>query len=170
MNVLWWIRGHSRTFRTFVANRIGKIQLVTSPNQWRYVPPQLNPADYLTRGLKVSEVIDKESWWNGPKYLQDVDETTWPEKKVPIISQEAKGEVKKKYASEMTMMALESLKNELQRLDPKCFSSWRRYVKVFSWVMRFINNCRVNKDYRVLGELSLDEIQDVEKLVIKNVQ
>ena len=44
-NVLWWIRGHSRVFKPFVANRIGEIQLVTDPDQWRYVPTQLNPAD-----------------------------------------------------------------------------------------------------------------------------
>ena len=33
-NVLWWIRGHSRVFKPFVANRIGEIQSVTNPDQW----------------------------------------------------------------------------------------------------------------------------------------
>ena len=33
-NVLWWIRGHSKAFKPFVANRIGQIQLVTNPDQW----------------------------------------------------------------------------------------------------------------------------------------
>ena len=45
-----------KIFKPFVANRIGEIQLFTSPNQWRYVPTEFNPADYLTRGLKVLEL------------------------------------------------------------------------------------------------------------------
>ena len=50
MNVPWWIRGRSRKFKPFVANRIGEIQSLTNPKQWRYVPTNANPADFLTRG------------------------------------------------------------------------------------------------------------------------
>ena len=38
MNVLWWIRGRSRIFKPFVANRVGEIQSLTNPKQWRFVP------------------------------------------------------------------------------------------------------------------------------------
>ena len=58
-DVLWWIRGYSRVFKPFVANRIGEIQLHSSQNQWRYIPTNMNPADHLTRGLKVAELIEK---------------------------------------------------------------------------------------------------------------
>jgi len=34
-NVFWWIRGCSRAYKPFVANRIGEIQSVSSPDQWR---------------------------------------------------------------------------------------------------------------------------------------
>ena len=30
-NVLWWIKGHSRVYKPFVANRIGEIQSCTNP-------------------------------------------------------------------------------------------------------------------------------------------
>ena len=33
MNVLWWIRGSSQSFKTFVANRVGKIQSCANPEQ-----------------------------------------------------------------------------------------------------------------------------------------
>ena len=45
MNVLWWVRNHSRNFKPFVSNRIGEIQTNSKPEQWRYVPTELNPAD-----------------------------------------------------------------------------------------------------------------------------
>ena len=69
-DVLWWVRGYSRIFKPFVANRIGEIQSSSNPEQWRYVPTKINPADHLTRGLKVSELIEKNSWWEGPEYLR----------------------------------------------------------------------------------------------------
>ncbi|XP_053398139.1 uncharacterized protein LOC128556613 [Mercenaria mercenaria] len=35
MNVLYWIHGASRQYKTFVANRVGSIHEITSPSQWR---------------------------------------------------------------------------------------------------------------------------------------
>ena len=43
-------------------------------------------------------------------------------------------------------------------------------TRIYSWVMRFISNCHVNKEHRMKGELSLDEIRDTKKLIIKNMQ
>ena len=34
-NVLWWIHGHSQDFKPFVANRVGEMQPITHPEQWR---------------------------------------------------------------------------------------------------------------------------------------
>ena len=70
MNVLWWIRGRSRNFKPFVANRIGEIQTKSNPEQWRYVPTKENPADYLTRGKSVSELANADIWWKGPEFLE----------------------------------------------------------------------------------------------------
>ena len=83
-SVLWWIRGHGKIFKPFVANRIGEIQSLTNPDQWRYVPTESIPADYLTRGLKVSELVERESWWEGPKYLQDIEER-WPKTRCLVL-------------------------------------------------------------------------------------
>ena len=54
MNTLWWIRGHSRSFKPSVANCVGEIQNMTSPEQWKYVPTQNIAADHLTRGMAAS--------------------------------------------------------------------------------------------------------------------
>ena len=50
-NVLWWVKGHSRHFKSFVANRIGKMQAATNTEKWRYVTTKEHPADYLTPGV-----------------------------------------------------------------------------------------------------------------------
>ena len=56
-NVLHWIRSESRTFKQFVANRVGEIHRATDPDQWRHVPGELNPADLPTRGILASELV-----------------------------------------------------------------------------------------------------------------
>ena len=66
MDVMYWIRGQSRKFKPFVANRVGEIQASTNPEQWRYVLTKQNPADLLTRGLSVSTLSEQEKWLKGP--------------------------------------------------------------------------------------------------------
>ena len=94
INVLWWVRGRSRSFKPFVANRVGEIQTATDPKQWRYVPTNKNPADLLTRGLKLSELTKNENWWTGTDFLAH-EESEWPVNKVVIEQGAAKEEVKK---------------------------------------------------------------------------
>jgi len=71
MNVLWWIRGRSRIFKPFVANRVGEIQSLTNPKQCRFVPTNENPADFTTKGVRVSDMAKEKKWWSGPEFLQN---------------------------------------------------------------------------------------------------
>ena len=50
-DVIFWIQGQSRRYKTFVANRISGIHRKSSPRQWRPVPTDLNCAYDATRGL-----------------------------------------------------------------------------------------------------------------------
>lgn len=60
MDVLYWIRGQSRRFKPFVANREGEIQTLTNPEQWKHVPTKQNPADLL-RGQMFPRSSKKKS-------------------------------------------------------------------------------------------------------------
>ena len=51
MLVLQYINNHTKRFQTFVANRVALIHDGSSPDQWRYVNTELNPADDASRGL-----------------------------------------------------------------------------------------------------------------------
>jgi len=95
-NVLWWIGGHSHTFKPFIANRVEEIHLSSSPDQWRHVLTAVNPADYLTREVKVEELVNLKTWWEGPEYLKQ-DESTWPRNVTDKEPSDALKEVKKTY-------------------------------------------------------------------------
>ena len=51
--VLQYINNESRRFHRFVAMRLKEIHEHTKPEQWRYVPGKLNPADDGSRGLPI---------------------------------------------------------------------------------------------------------------------
>ena len=92
-NVGYWIRSQSRSFKPFVANRVGEIHEDSNPDQWRYVPGNLNPADHGTRGLTVGELIDNECWWRGPEFLMQ-PETKWPKGAFTEATKETREEMK----------------------------------------------------------------------------
>ena len=173
MDVLWWIRGYSRVYKPFVANRVGDIQSCSDPEQWRYVPTGINPADYLTRGLRATELDEKKNWWAGPEYLQSPEEE-WPVNKGCKPSGFVVKEMRKKYVGSRdgTSLVISNVlcdKTEW-RLDPKRYSSWTRFLIVYSWVNRFISNCVEDEKHRVKGGLTLNELNDVEKIIVKDMQ
>lgn len=70
--VLGYINNEARRFHTFVTNRVQKIHLSTTPQQWRYVPTNENPADHASRGLNIDEIL-KTNWLTGPSFLWKKD-------------------------------------------------------------------------------------------------
>nr|XP_039254127.1 uncharacterized protein LOC120331151 [Styela clava] len=72
------IYNSSKRFPTFIANRLAKIEEGSEPHQWRYVPSELNPADYASRGMTAKKLIAKKSWLQGPEFLYQ-NEENWPQ-------------------------------------------------------------------------------------------
>ena len=55
MNVLAWVKNHSRRFKVEVGNRIA--ESVSESDQWQHVRSKTNPADKATRGMSGSSFI-----------------------------------------------------------------------------------------------------------------
>ena len=72
--VLGYIANETRRFYTYVANRVDCIRKSSSPEEWRYVPIHLNPADCTTRSVKANE-LESSAWLSGPKFLRDQDQS-----------------------------------------------------------------------------------------------
>jgi hypothetical protein len=75
MIVLVWLRSESALLKPFVGVRVAEIQATWEPCTWKYVPTKLNPADDLSRGIKVWEMSGR--WMNGPAFLRKPPEE-WP--------------------------------------------------------------------------------------------
>ena len=162
LNVGFWIRGQSREYKPSVAHRVGEIHEQSHPGQWRYVPTNLNPADFGTRGMTARELAESERWWSGLESLRH-PEAEWPVCKFDKPSCEAMKELKSaprqkdedstflNATLQFTEAGIDETKAKVWRLDPSRYSKWYRVkpkgelefglslVCVRSWVQRFIN-------------------------------
>lgn len=168
MDVLFWIRGQSRQFKPFVANRVGEIHKSTDPAQWQYVPTKQNPADLLTRGQSVSQLKDEKCWWEGPSYLKS-DATEWPVSKLEVKENQDK-EVRKQFRTKQQESSTFMSEPTVNRLEPTRYSSWRRLSRVLARVLRFPGNCQLLPDQRELGPLNKEELIASEQHLIKRAQ
>lgn len=66
--VLGYIQNESRRFYVYVCNRVQRIRKSSNPEQWNYVPTELNPADIASRSIPAS-ALSSSTWLKGPDYL-----------------------------------------------------------------------------------------------------
>ena len=165
MNVLWWVRNHSRKFKPFVANRISEIQSLSSPEKWNHVKTKENPADLHSRGMSVKDLARSNLWWYGPETLKDKNEVLI---KTEI---ERSSEVHEEKGNQMVMMAImQSDTESLWRLNPKRHSSWKILIRICAWVIRFITNARRLVNAKINGELLPPEVKGAEDWLIRTTQ
>ena len=181
MNTLWWIRGRSRGFKPFVANRVGEIQSCTNPEQWRYISTDHNPADMLSRGMKATELVDCCTWWRGPQFLIQPEET-WPVNK---SFEKPSGDTEMKKQSRLNRMAeiyqeperteetygfVTIVERTVLPVDPRRYSTWLKLRRIQSWINRFIQNCQRQNADRTSGELLADELKKAEIQLVRYAQ
>jgi len=58
----------------------------------------------------------------------------------------------------------------LQLIDENRYCSWIRMIRVHSWLLQFVHNCKSAKQNRLSGELTSDEPMDSEVIVIRSCQ
>lgn len=77
--VLCWLKKSPTNLKIFVANRIANIQENSEEQnmEWRWTSGKENPADLISRGTTVEELINCNLWWRGPIWLTKQEEF-WP--------------------------------------------------------------------------------------------
>ena len=118
-----------------VVNRIELIHTLTSANQWRYVPIDLNSAGIASRGV-LSDMVDHAgTWFSGPQFLYDCA-SSWPNQ--PDFLRELHNddpEIKPARAS-MAQIPLET-KDCLNQLFER-YSDLRSLLLSVCWMLRVI--------------------------------
>ncbi|GFX49368.1 integrase catalytic domain-containing protein [Trichonephila clavipes] len=119
----------------------------------------MNIADLLSRGCSSRQMLNSR-WWEGSSWLKQNSEY-WPDGEISCEPQEVNVERKK------TKNANADLANDAPPLLICNVSDYDKMIRVFAWILRFVNNCR--KDYNKCKEheLSVTEIETSEKQLIR---
>ncbi|GFT16565.1 integrase_H2C2 domain-containing protein [Trichonephila clavipes] len=160
--VLSWIKTPPHLLKTFVANRVAKIQELTVNFSWHHISSENNPADIVSRGLSVSDLINSPLWWKGPdpsifkndELLQNINDC----------------EVKREFKIPPSKNLLLSSEFDLCNHIISITNNYCKLIRVLSFIFRFLMNARSSKNKRVSGPLSLKEINPAEFWLIKLVQ
>ena len=136
--VLKYIANPQARYPVFVGNRVAIIHDGSDIQQWKYVPTELNPADYASRGLSADQLIKKREWLKGPKFLEEPEET-WPDFSHPISAEEEECEVKKPQEENDQVLANATSimeKNEPLNQILEHYSDWMKLKRSIAWWLR----------------------------------
>ncbi|CAL8112164.1 unnamed protein product [Orchesella dallaii] len=127
--VLRWIAANPLRWQTFVANRVAQLQDKVPVECWRHVPGIENPADLVSRGITVDQLINNKFLWTGPNWLSQQYLPLFTPAPLP---QECELEERKLKLQpnhcEFTMSLLER------------FSSLPKLKRVTAYILQFYNN------------------------------
>jgi len=158
--VLAWLASHPSKWKTFVGHRTAYI-LDTLPDvKWRHVPTKLNPADYASRGMKSSDLLNNSMWFYGPKFLK-MSLNEWPNSDT---SDDTAEELRVPY-----QVALFSTKsNDVIEMLNERVSQFSRMCRVYAYACRAIKYFRYR--FKFPFTLEVQEIKSAENAVFKYYQ
>ncbi|XP_055527801.1 uncharacterized protein LOC129720363 [Wyeomyia smithii] len=162
MVVLHWLRMSPHTCKTFVANRIAEIQELTHNAKWLHVPGKNNPADLVSRGLSVGELVNSKLWKYGPEWLHE-GEGHWPKQELEAFTTPP-DEIPERKAAIFVIQTVVSSDTLINR-----FSSFHRMIRVIAYCLRFVRRCK-GGNLADSVVLSVDEPNVAKTTLIKLVQ
>lgn len=160
--VYHWINAESYKFQTYVSNRISEIQSLCEISLWNHISSKNNPADYLSRGLYATDLINCDIWWNGPNFLcKDNLELNASDNVIRELNNDQLPELKR-----VKIMACIT-PNEEFSLFKRC-NNYTKLIRVMAYCLRFVSRCR--KHHLSTLHLNSEELCKAKFTIIKLVQ
>ncbi|GFU41729.1 integrase catalytic domain-containing protein [Trichonephila clavipes] len=154
--------------KTFVQNRVAKIQELYPNQLWRHVPSDQNPADLVSR-VDPEKLLQQNLWFNGPTFLSGDDypnRTINCREKLDEYNSELKNCVNEQIENFQSVLNIHvnDFLNDLLNLS----NNYITILRVLSFIFRFVENLKgINK---VAGPLTTKEFQKAETYLVKKVQ
>ncbi|XP_037930143.1 uncharacterized protein LOC119664841, partial [Teleopsis dalmanni] len=159
--VLSWIISSSASLHTFVANRISKIQEMSHADQWHHVASKDNPADIISRGIKVKMFNYSHIWFFGPLFLHGRNEF-WQQPNLKAFNISTDIERRQGHTVNIIIQTTGS-DHMINQIDHR--NSFRYLQRTIAYVRRVFH--RTQSPTRTL---SPKELRDALDFIIKTIQ
>lgn len=132
-DVICWIQGQSRRYKTFVTNRISETNQKSNPRQWRHIPTDFKLCWWCNMRATRERTLD---WLS---LVQQAQVSVQEEEDSPQVKQIKVEECSEDYLDDIVKSKMIFAVEISQTwLDPLKFSSWTKLIKVAVWVLRFV--------------------------------
>ncbi|GFU77929.1 integrase catalytic domain-containing protein [Trichonephila clavipes] len=157
---LAWIKTEPHKLKTFVSNRVAEIQALSKDYHWKHVSSKNNPADLISRGCNVDELLKNEMWFSGSDLQTDEyeDNQLFPD---PSYRDELKCAV--------TLSMTECSSNFYDELF-NVTNNFIKLIRIFSFIFRFINNIKAKESCNKEKYLTADEVKRSTEFLAKIAQ
>ncbi|GFX01763.1 integrase catalytic domain-containing protein [Trichonephila clavipes] len=157
-----WINTPVNQLKTFVGNRVSKIQTLMVNFEWKHIPSAQNPADIISRGVNPEELSSLTLWWNGPQHLdipeQFIDPSITSSDELYML------EIKKQSDISLTSIVDFNFENDLLNIT----NNYMKLIRIFSYIFRFLHNVKNASCHS--GSLTNEELQKSKLHLIKRIQ
>ena len=164
--VLRYINNSTKRFQRFVANRLEFIHENSNQHQWRYVPSKTNPADYASRGVKISDFVHLDEWKCGPSFLWT--KTSYEnESDKPIELNELDPNDPEIKATRIKSFPIKTENDSLNILLSST-SSWYQLKRRVAWLLKIKESLRTKTKFEL--SLSPTDLEKAEQTIIQHTQ
>ncbi|GFU84378.1 integrase catalytic domain-containing protein [Trichonephila clavipes] len=146
--------------KTLTIPRVAEIQALSKDYHWKHVSSKNNPADLISRGCNVDELLKNEMWFSGPDLQTDEyeDNQLFPH---PFYRDELKCAV--------TLSMTECSSNFYDELF-NVTNNFIKLIRIFSFIFRFINNIKAKESCNKEKYLTADEVKRSTEFLAKIAQ
>lgn len=160
---LAWIQSPPHRWKTFIANRVSRIQRKLPNATWNYVDTKTNPADCVSRGLLPKQLVEHPLWFTGPSWLSK-SQDCWPSvQQIPSQTLLLSEQEQKKFALVSNTASDDRFTDLLFR-----FSSLKKIQRTIVYVQRFIKAARKLPCNR--GAITSTEMQEALTVLVLRTQ
>lgn len=150
---LAWINTEALKLNPYVANRVTKIQNISSNFKWLYINTKDNPADCLSRGVEPSDMVSNNTWFYGPANLLNSN-----------FDHKMEAQVTLKFP--LPEQKVQTFANTIKfGTFFKDYSNLSKLQRIIAYILRFKNNCL--KTQNISGNLKPVELSNALKIIIK---
>ncbi|KAJ8977222.1 hypothetical protein NQ317_002475 [Molorchus minor] len=157
MITLNWIHSSPRKWKTFVSNRVTKIQNYLPASHWYFVSGKENVSDCASRGLTPSALLKHPTWFTGPPWMVSPF-SQWP---IKSFAENIDPSVFEKEI--LIHVVMKDVKSSLYKLI-EYFSSWSKLLHSTVYVLRFIRLLPIH--YKIIKS----DLDKAEHVLIRVVQ
>ncbi|GFT28571.1 DUF1758 domain-containing protein [Trichonephila clavipes] len=154
------IKTEPHKLKTFVSNRVAEIQTLSKDCHWKHASSKNNPADLISRGCNVDELLKNEMWFSGPDLQTDEyeDNQLFPD---PSYKYELK--------CAGTLSITECSSNFYDELF-NVTNNFIKLIRIFSFIFMFVNNIKAKESRNKEKYPTADEIKRSTEFLAKIAQ